>query len=492
MSLGKAAHRRLGSLAVTATCLLALLVAGAAAFSFLRHADAILQFPYELAAGEELLLRDTLQILRGKPIYTEVNDFPFVVSNYPPLFAAISALLVPIFGESLAAVRSVAILSTLLNASLVAGIIYRGSRDKVASAACGAAYLGSIFVYQWGAWGRVDATAIAFSLTAILAMQLLPHRRGLCLAACCCLLSVYTKQTQWAAPLAISVWLLWRGEVRRFLGFAALLGGLGGLVFVVMNAVVTRGEFFRHLVVYNALPYAPRALLGYWRAFVATHGILVSVGLCYAVASVVRRRSSLPVLYFWASAILTVAVGRAGASSNYFLELIAASLILCGLCWGELARRGDYASLLVPGALVVQMLWFWAFPASPLAVFYDPLPSFGYTPRAADVSACERIDGYVSEAEGEILTEGGGFALKNGKPLYTSPWLLSALEPTGRVDAGLDKLEESLGQRRFSLVILTWQSYPPRILNAVWANYERVETIDCVFQYEIFVPRESG
>jgi hypothetical protein len=491
MSLGKAAHRRLGSRLVTATCLLALLVAGAAAFSFLRHAAGILRFPYELAAGEELLLRDTVQILGGRPIYTDVNALPFVVSNYPPLFAAISALLVPIFGESLAAVRSVAILSTLLNASLVAGIIYRGSRDKIASAACGAAYLGSIFVYQWGAWGRVDATAIAFSLLAILVVQRWPRRRGLCLAACCCLLSAYTKQTQWAAPLAISVWLLWRGEVRRFLGFAALLGGLGGLVFVVMNAL-TRGEFFCHLVVYNALPYAPRALLGYWRAFVVTHGILLSIGLCYAVASVVRRRLSLPVLYFWASAILTVAVGRAGASSNYFLELIAASLILCGLCWGELARRGDHASLLLPGALVIQLLWFRAFPASPLAVFYDPLPSFGYTPGPADVSACERIDGYVREAQGEILTEGGGFALKNGNPLYTSPWLLSALEPTGRVNTGLDRLEEALGQHRFSLVILTWQSYPPRILNAVWANYERVETIDCVFPYEILVPRESG
>jgi hypothetical protein len=474
-----------------AVCLVALVVSGAAALSFLRHADAILHFPYELAAGEELLLRDTIHILGRRPIYTDVNDFPFVVSNYPPLFAAISAILVPVVGESLAAVRVVATLSTLLNASLVAGIIYQGSRDKIASATCGAAYLGSIFVYQWGAWGRVDATAIAFSLLAILVIQRWPHRRGACLAACCCLLSVYTKQTQWAAPLAISLWLLWRREVRRFLGFAALLGGVGGLVFVVLNTL-TSGEFFRHLVVYNALPYSPRALLGYWRAFGATHGILVGIGLCYAVASAVRRRVSLPILYFWASAILTVAVGRAGASSNYFLELIAASLILCGLCWGELARRGDYASVVVPAALVLQLLWFWAFPASPLADFYDPLPAFGYTPGPADLPACEAIDDYVKQAEGEILTEGGGFALRSGKQLYGSPWLLSALEPTGKVDAGLDRLEKALGQHRFSLVVLTWQSYPPRILNAVWANYERVDTIDCVFKYEIFVPRESG
>jgi hypothetical protein len=491
MGLGKAAQRKAGSPLVTAVCLLALLVSGAAALSFLRHAHAIVLFPYELAAGEELLLRDTLHILGGRPIYSDVNDFPFVVSNYPPLFAAICAVLVPVVGASLAAVRIVATLSTLVNASLVAGIIYQGSRDKIASAICGLVYLGSIFVYQWGAWGRVDATAIAFSLLAILAIQRWPHRRGTCLAACCCLLSVYTQQTQWAAALAISLWLLWRREVQRFLGFATLLGGLGGLAFVVLN-VFTSGEFLRHLVVYNALPYSLRASLGYWRAFGMTHGILMGIGICYAAASAARRRVSLPIFYFLTSAVFTATVGRAGASSNYFLELIGASLIVCGLCWGGLARRADYASVVVPAALAAQVLWFWAFSVSPLAVFYDPLPAFGYTPGPADLPGCERIDGYVRAAEGEILTEGGGFALKNGKELYGSPWLLSALEPTGRVDAGLDRLEEALGQHRFSLVILTWQSYPPRILNAVWANYERADTLDCVFKYEVFVPRESG
>jgi hypothetical protein len=60
------------------------------------------------------------------------------------------------------------------------------------------------------------------------------------------------------------------------------------------------------------------------------------------------------------------------------------------------------------------------------------------------------------------------------------------------VHEGKLRPEEALGQRRFSLVILTWQSYPPRILQAVWANYERVDTVDCVFRYEIFVSRESA
>jgi len=470
---------------------LALLAAGASGLLFLRHAYGVVLFPYELAAGEELLLRDTLQILGGRPIYTDVNDFPFIVSNYPPLFAAVSSLLVPLVGRSLMATRLVGSLCTLLNGALVAVIVYRGGRSKTASVGCGAAYLGSIFVYQWGAWGRVDSLAIAFSLLAILVAGCSAGGRGITLAALFCLLSMYTKQTQWAAPLAIAAWLLWGRRWRLCVGFVLLLGVAGGVVFLALNTL-TSGEFFRHLVLYNTLPYSLRALLGYWRAFAVTHGVLVGVAFGYALTSPMRRWRSLPVLYFLASVLLTVAVGRAGASSNYFVEMIAASLVLCGLWWGELSNRVNYASAVVPAALLVQVIWFGVFPHTPLRVYYDPLPSFGYTPLPHDVAACARIDRYVNETEGEILTEGGGFALENGKELYASPWMLSALEPTGKVDRGLDRLEGALEEHRFSLVILTWQSYPLRTLDAVWANYERVETIDCVFKYEVFVPRGSG
>lgn len=477
-------------MAVGATVLCSLVVAAAVLF-FLRHACGVIQFPYELAAGEELLLRDAVHILSGRPVYADVNDFPFIVSNYPPLFALLSSLQILVSGVSLTATRVLGTLSTLLCACLIGAITYQGSRSKIASAVCGGAFLGSIFVYQWGAWGRVDSTAILFSLLAILVAQRWENWRAITLATLVCLLSLFTKQTQWAAPLAIFVWLLSRRHLRRALGFALLLGGVGGLMLLGLN-VLTSGQTLRHLVLYNTLSYLPSAFLGYWRAFAVTHGVLTGMAVAYVVTLLARRRLSLPVLYFVAVCGLTVAVARAGASSNYFLELIAASLILCGLLWGELSKEGGYSSAVVPVALVVQLLWFRAFPHSPLRAYYDPLASFGYTPQASDAQSCERIDDYVAEAGGEILTEGGGFALKNGKELYCSPWLLSALEPTGLVDEGLLRLEEALGQRRFSLVILTWQSYPTRILDAVWANYERVDTVDCIFTYEIFVPREPA
>jgi hypothetical protein len=471
--------------------LLALLSAGAVALSFLVHAYGIVRFPYELAAGEELLLRDAVQIFRGQSVYTDPNDIPFVISNYPPLFPVLSSLLVPLVGVSLSATRIVATLSTLLCASLIGVLVYQGGRARFPGVVCGAAFLGSIFVYQWGPWGRVDPTAILFSLLTILAVQRWEKWRGFVLAMFCCLLALYTKQTQWAASLAIFLWLLWSGQGRRAWGFALLLGGVGGLAFLVLNAL-TSGEFFRHLVVYNVLPYSARAVLGYWRAFALTHAPLVGLGLVYAGLTLAGRRLSLPVVYFAVSTLLTVAVGRAGASSNYFLELIAACLILCGLLWGELGKRERYASAIVPAMIAIQLLWFRVFPLSPLAAYYDPLFSFGYTPQAEDVRACERIDRYVADAQGEILTEGGGFALRNGKDLYGSPWMLSALEGTGLVDGALLELEEALAQRRISLVILTWQSYPPRFLDAVWANYQRVDTVYCVFKYEIFVPMEPG
>jgi len=461
-----------------------------AATAFLHHAGKIIAFPYEVAAGEELLLRDAVHMAEGRAVYTEINDFPFVVSNYPPLFAALSGVLVPLLGQSLAVTRLVATASTLLSGVLIGAIIYQMTRSIWPSAVCGGAYLGSMFVYQWGAWGRVDSTAVLFSLLAILVVLRWPDWRGTGLAAFCCLLSLYTKQTQWAAPLAIIAWLWWRRQRRHAVGFVVLLGTPGAVVFLLLNAV-TSGQFLRHLVIYNALGYSPRAFLSYWRAYLVTYLGIMAVATCWGAGSLRHRLFSLPLLYFGVGVVTTVAVGRAGASSNYFLELTAAALILCGLCWSELAKHHDYASLAVPVILLLQLIWFKAFPLSPLAIYYDPLPSFGYTPQASDVRGGEEIDHYVEGAEGEVLTEGGGFALRNGKELYGSSWLLNALEETGVVDEGLARLEGAVATRRFSLIILTWQSYPPRILDAVWANYRRVDTVDCVFRYEIFVPREE-
>jgi hypothetical protein len=460
-----------------------------AVLSFLYHASRVMLFPYELANGEELLLRHATQIVRGQGVYTEVNDLPFIWFGKPPLFPALAGFVIPLVGRSLAATRLVATVSTLLVPSLVGNMIYQTARRIMPSAICGGIYLGSIFVYQWGAWGRVDATAIVFSLLAILVVLRWPNKRGICLAASCCLLSLCTKQTQWAAPAAIILWLLWQRRWRHALGFALFLGGFGGALFLFL-AVLTEGQFFLHLVVYNVQDYSYRASLGYWRAYLLTHGGIVAIALLGAVIRLKGKKPSLPLLYFGASALTTVSVGRMGASSNHFLELTAATLVLCGLYWGELAKRRDHASLVVPVVLLLQLIWFKVFPFSPLAAYYTPAPSFGYTPQSSDIRAGEEIDRYVRDVEGEILTEAGGFALRNGKELYANPLGLNALARRGLVDEALAKLEDALAQRRFSLVILTWQSYPPRVLEAVWVNYRRVDTIDCVVRYEIFVPAE--
>ena len=69
------------------------------------------------------------------------------------------------------------------------------------------------------------------------------------------------------------------------------------------------------------------------------------------------------------------------------------------------------------------------------------------------------LERYVLRSQGEFLTDGGGFAPDNGKDPY-GIWLLSVMQLTRLADEGLLELEPALAQRRFSLVILTWQSCP--------------------------------
>ncbi len=460
-----------------------------AASSFVYHAYRVVPFPYELANGEELLLRAAVQIARDEPVYSDVNDLPFIWFGKPPLFPALAGLLIPPLGKSLVCTRLLAALSSLLTSLVIIGIIRQAGRGIVASATCGIAYLGSIFVYQWGAWGRVDPTALLFSLLAILAVLRRPDRRGTLLAAFGCLLSLYTKHTQWAAPIAIVLWLVWRRQWRDALAFVVFLVAVGGALFLLL-CLATQGQFFLHVLAYNAQAYSYRAFLGYWRAYLLTHGGIVAVALLSAVYGLRARRLCLPLLYFVTSALMTVTVGRVGASSNHFLELVAATMILVGVGWHALVRRTEYASVVIPAILLLQLVWFKVFPFSPLTAHYPTGPSFGYTPRASDVEAGEEIDRFVKSAGGEILTEGGGFALRNGKELYANPLGLSILDRRGLAADGIARLEHAVATHRFSLVILTWQSFPPSVLEAVWANYNRVDTVDCVFRYEIFLPAD--
>lgn len=453
---------------------------------FLRHAAGVLVFPYELTNGEGLVLRDAANIRHGLPVYTDPQSSPYMVSIYTPLFPAVAAAVSSVTGVNLAATRLVAILSAVLCAVVIGAIIYRSTGSVIPSVASGFAFLGSVFVYQWSVFGRVDTLALLFSLMGVATILYFKGRPGVVLAALFCVLAFYAKQSAVAPVLAISVFLFLRSG-RLALTFVVVFAMLALLMFVTLNAA-SRGQFYQHTFVYNVLPYSARTAASYLRALALLYPIVAAAGLGYIIYAMRQQRVlSLPAIYTVTAGIAALTVGRTGSSINHLLELVAALVISGGIIWAESGKRlGPMLGSLLPLLLVAQLLWPGLFQHTDLAGTYRPSPVFGYTPDKEDFRTCRELDHFVAQSKGPILAEDVAIAIRHGREPIGNAWVLNVLHQ-GPLEKGYRRLMGDIESRRFALVLLHWQTFPQELLYTVVAHYEKRADVKCIYEWQVFV-----
>lgn len=238
-------HNNTLNLSVSVVALVVMLIQ---LFLFLQRGYALITFPYDLTSGEGLLLRDALYIRNGLPLYTNPNEFPYIISIYPPFYAAVVALFSFVMGIGLGTARFVAVSSSLLTCGVIALIVYCGSRRWIIAVVSGLAYLSSMFVFQWSAFGRVDTLAVFCSVAAIYFIYQRVTLKNIVLASIVCIAAFYTKQTAIAAPLAISLYLLLTNRRLGLAFIAIVVVSIAGF-FLVLN-VATQGQFYLQTVAY--------------------------------------------------------------------------------------------------------------------------------------------------------------------------------------------------------------------------------------------------
>ena len=478
---------------------LALLLTIGAVVRFLVHDMHGLTFPYDLAAGEGLLLRDAAVLRSGGALYTPPDQFPYIVSVYPPGYTALAALVTLITGIHLTSVRLLSSGAVLISAGLITTIVYSLTRRSIAAIVAGFSTCGILFIYQWGIFGRVDTVAAMWSIAAI-GLALLADRptgsaryRTLAVlgSALCCVAALYTKQTALAAPAAIGLWLLIR-RWQQAVVFVLTMLIVGGGLFLAINGS-TGGEFFHQIVTDNVQPFSIRALGGYWRALALIDFPLLIGAVWYVVSAIRRRTIDLPLLYLIASGLLTVTVGRAGASISYLLEFLSVCCLVIGMLWGrskitESSQARSIAIIAMPFLIIAQLIWSVAFQTTPLSRYYTPDPVFGYDPTPADLVGCQKLDSYVTQAADSILAEEASILVEHGKTPIGSGWLVTALAGVPPVDRGTAQITAQVRAHAYSLILLHWQSFPVDLLNTVAASYRQVDTVQCILTWKVYQP----
>jgi hypothetical protein len=341
-----------------------LLIAGLLYFAWaeVRCAGAVLAYPFGLDYGEGIVWQQAL-LIPGPRMYGSIDHLPFIVFHYPPVYHLASRAVMTFGVDPLAAGRIVSLAATAVIAISIAWLVAAELAGRVGrSAVLIGALTGALLplslgpVETWFDRMRVDMLAVALAFVGV-AFVVRSERQPawLALAMPAFVLSIYTRQTELAAPAsALLVLLLVRPR-------ATILAGIGGAVLGLCALAwlewVTAGGFLRHVITYNINTWTFALLLTRLR-FQVSYAVLLALAVIGLAVLWLRRRDEtlprgaeasrytivLPIITVWLllSLIMMVAtVGKNGSDVNYFIEPMCVCAVavglLIGLCWQAVA-----------------------------------------------------------------------------------------------------------------------------------------------------------
>ena len=309
---------------------------------FLVHGLIVVGFEYPLDYGEGPLLNQALRVVQGKALYPEgIESPPYLISNYPPVYVLINALLVAILGPTLTVGRLVSFLSTLGAALMIALIIRQFTKDKDSLPMLTGAsiFLITPYVLEWSPLFRIDMLGLFLSLTGLYLLIRNPQKdRNIYLAAGLFILAAYSRQSfGLAAPLAGTIYTYTKNKqkaLRLLITYAA-----GGLIVFGLLYWLSDGAFFFHIITANVNPFRWETVLNFAKDILRKMPyILLLAGGYLAVGWRFTKTYALLAPYLIASAIAALTIGKIGSNINYLVEISAAFGLLVGILFTRLTQ----------------------------------------------------------------------------------------------------------------------------------------------------------
>jgi hypothetical protein len=456
-----------------------LIFSGVALILCLAYQFLAVTYPYSLDYGEAPLVDQAMRLASGQNIYrADISTPPYTISNYPPLYVALVAASVKLVGPSLSFFvgRIISILSTWVSSILLMLIVYAPTRDRFAALSAGVIFLAFPFVVYWSPLLRIDMLALTLSLAGLCLVVWQPTSpRQLVGVALLLVAAIYTRQSYGlAAPLAAFVWLLAR-DWRRALKLALLVGGLGLVLFILLNSF-TRGGFFFNIVTANVNEFKLDLLEYNWDRFREA----ALIPLCIGVASLflIPRWNPLWTLatpYLIGAALSAATIGKIGSNVNYLLELCAALSLSAGVIVAS--SRVHLSAYSLRAALLILL----AFAVGKMVNVTLQDYTWELRERRAATSKLSQLESLVAETPGPILAdEYMGMLTLQGRPLVIQPFEVTQLAWSGKWDQ--TPLLNSINKTEFAAIILydrPWvnERWTQEMLSAINHSYMLVDVV---------------
>ncbi len=412
------------------------------AIFYLFNSFIIITYPYQISYPEGFILNHIRSIIKGESIYKSISDYPFIVVNYPPVYLYLCAGLAKLVGLSFFGGRLITFLASIFVAFLIYKITNKENDREVAFISA-LLFIASSYIYKNNPLMRVDMLGLLFSLLGIYIFIKTDAQNKTFYSIPLFILSLYTKPIFFAAPVAAGIWLIIKDRKRGF-KFIILSIFFYGIIFLILN-ISTKGEFFRHTFLYNLNTFIFVQAIKHYFWFLQNHSMLFFFSVFFIIDSLIRKELSIFSIYFIIAAISAISVGKIGANTNYFFELIAISCILTGLFMKKIKRYNPdkIFNLLIYTLLLIQLLQFIHMP-----FFTKPSPS------KMDVENFEKLFSIISGTEGPIISEDGGLLVLNKKEVLFMPFEFTQL--ANQKIWNQDKFLEDLKNKRFSLLVFSF------------------------------------
>jgi hypothetical protein len=429
---------------VAAVLLAAVLALGA--WTFAHHGVLAIRSPWSRDYGEGCVLAMAQLLARGGSYFPDLQGYPYLVANYPPVFIGLVALGERTLGPTLAFPRTLAFVSGLAVVGALFAVLRRLAPPPLA-AAMALLFLLPWFSTTWAGLARVDTLAIALSLAALGVALRHGAERAAWPALVLAWLAFFTKQNALLAPAAVLGDLLLARDRRFPRALAAYALPLAALFALLVAA--TGGEAWRHLVPYTAAAgYEPdRMAESYLQFALVAAPLLATIAAAAAIAPsalLAAGEGRTLALYFALNLAALSTIAKAGAAQNYFLEPWAATILLAGHALRVLgARRAVLRDGAVAVVLAAACAARFAYPS------LDRLPQALRRPGNADEFPV--LTRLVRETKGPVLSENLSLLVVSRRPVLLEPFGVLLLAQKGLLRT--DRLTADCEAGRFPLVI---------------------------------------
>jgi hypothetical protein len=434
----------------------------------------LIALPYQIDYGEGLMLEGALRIRHAQPLYPNPFAFPIVLHDWGPVAYGAAALALPGGKASFPAGRLLVVLCSGALAVLVSYILRRWTGSWHVGLSFGLVLLTLPAFRFWLYLLRTDVIGVLFCILGV--MLYLVKGKWWCWSVPFFGLAIFCKYTLIAAPMAVMIHLLLNREVKRAIGFAAVLGSACLLAFATLQVATDRWFAF-HMFSTHSDPYSLFQFFGLAALVWVSAPVVTGLALWWVVQDCRGEQRGFASIYFATSSLTALTAGKLGSTTNHFLEWIVASCLCAGLGYSLL--RAKHPTKTVPITLLLS--------ASVLAgVIVQNRPNQQPT---RDLVECGKAYRQVRESNSSrVLSQSLGPLLMSGKPILVSdPFIYGQLVRNGLwPDRQIEQLVE---QKYFDLILLVNSSsqdrlpgsgiWPESLLAAIATNYRVVNRFAC-------------